>query len=68
MSATSDRAKTRELAARQRDGLSVVLRWHPCDDAVTVVVDDAKTGDRFQFAVDRARALDAFYHPYAYAA
>jgi hypothetical protein len=68
MSATTDRAKTRELAARQRDGLSVVLRWHPCEDAVTVEVDDAKTGDRFEIAVDRTHALDAFYHPYAYAA
>jgi hypothetical protein len=68
MSATTDRAKTRELAARKRDGLSVVLNWHPCKDAVTVSVDDAKTGDRFEIAVDRARALDAFYHPYAYAA
>ena len=28
---------SKELAARQRDGLSVVLRWHPREDAVTVV-------------------------------
>jgi hypothetical protein len=68
MSANTHRAQTRELAARKRDGLSVVLNWHPCKDAVTVSVDDAKTGDHFEIAVDRARALDAFYHPYAYAA
>jgi hypothetical protein len=68
MRATTDRAQTRELAARKRDGLSVVLSWHPCEDAVTVSVDDAKTGDRFEIAVDHKRALDAFYHPYAYAA
>jgi hypothetical protein len=69
MSATTTcRAQTRELAARERDGLSVVLQWHPCEDAVTVSVDDAKTGDRFEIAVERTRALDAFYHPYAYAA
>jgi hypothetical protein len=31
-------------------------------------VTDSRTGDRFQLAVDRRRALDAFYHPFAYAA
>jgi hypothetical protein len=62
------RTQSRELAARQRDGLSVVLRWHPREDAVTVSVADAQTGDRFEIAVDRESALDAFYHPYAYAA
>jgi hypothetical protein len=68
MSATAVRKHSRELATRQSQGLAVVLRWHPCEDAVTVSVDDAKTGDRFEIAVDRTRALDAFYHPYAYAA
>jgi hypothetical protein len=65
MSATR---QSKELAARQRDGLRVVLRWHPCADAVTVAVDDDHTGDRFEIAVEREHALDAFYHPYAYAA
>ena len=65
MSATR---QSKELAARQRDGLSVVLRWHPREDAVTVLVADERTGDRFEIAVERAHALDAFYHPYAYAA
>lgn len=59
---------SKELAARQRDGLSVVLRWHPREDAVTVSVADERTGDRFEIAVERTHALDAFYHPYAYAA
>ena len=65
MSATR---QSRELAARQRDGLRVVLHWNPSDDAVTVAVDDDRTGDRFEIAVEREHALDAFYHPYAYAA
>jgi hypothetical protein len=60
--------QTRELAARRRAGLSVVLRWHPDADAVTVKVADSRTGDRFEIRVDREHALDAFYHPYAYAA
>ena len=61
------RSRSRELARRQGDGLFVVLRWDPWKDAVTVSVADAHTGDRFEIAVDRGCALDAFYHPYAYA-
>jgi hypothetical protein len=46
----------------------VLLLWHPAEDALTVEVDDTRVGDRFQLAVAPDRALDAFYHPYAYAA
>jgi hypothetical protein len=60
--------QTRELAARESDGIHVVLLWHPDEDALTVSVDDTRVGDRFQVAVAPNRALDAFYHPYAYAA
>jgi hypothetical protein len=60
--------KARELASRESDGLAVRLVWHPGNDAVTVSVTDSRTGDRFQLAVDRTHALDAFYHPFAYAA
>jgi hypothetical protein len=56
------------LASRESDGLAVSLLWHPRDDSVTLSVADSRTGDRFQLAVDRERALDAFYHPFAYAA
>ena len=59
---------TRELAVRDSDGVHVRLLWHPADNAVTVAVEDARVGDRFQLAVAPDRALDAFYHPYAYAA
>ena len=61
-------AQTRELAARGRDGVSVRLLWHPRANAVTVLVEDARVGDRFRLAVAPERALDAFYHPFAYAA
>ena len=60
--------ETRELAARESDGLHVLLLWHPDEDAVTVSVEDERAGDRFQIAVAPDRALDAFYHPFAYAA
>lgn len=68
MTAATSRNQTQELASRESDGLSVVLLWHPRTDAVTVSVVDSRTGDRFQLAVERERALDAFYHPFAYAA
>ena len=59
---------TRELAARESDGISVRLLWHPQENAVTVSVEDARVGDCFQLAVTPERALDAFQHPFAYAA
>ena len=49
-------ATTRELAARESDGIHVLL------------VEDTRLGDRFRIAVAPERALDAFYHPFAYAA
>ena len=59
---------TRELAARDSDGIHVLLLWHPRANALTVSVEDARLGDGFQLAVAPERALDAFYHPFAYAA
>jgi hypothetical protein len=63
--ATTD---TRELAARESDGIHVLLLWHPRANALTVSVEDARLGDCFQLSVAPHRALDAFYHPFAYAA
>jgi hypothetical protein len=61
-------ASIRELAARESEGISVRLLWHPRENAVTVSVEDARVGDCFQLAVAPERALDAFHHPFAYAA
>ena len=63
---TSPTPTTCELAARESDGVRVLLLWHQREDAVTVSVEDARTGQGFEFAVARACALDAFYHPFAY--
>ena len=60
--------ESRELAARESDGIHVLLLWHPRENAVTVTVEDARVGNRFQLAVAPDRALDAFYHPFRYAA
>ena len=65
---TFEAPQTRELAARESDGVRVLLLWHPDENALTASVEDARVGDRFQLAVARDRALDAFYHPFAYAA
>jgi hypothetical protein len=61
-------AETRELAERESDGVHVLLLWHPTDNALSFSVEDARVGERFRLAVAPDRALDAFYHPYAYAA
>jgi hypothetical protein len=60
--------QTRELAERESDGIHVLLLWHPDGNALTVSVEDARVGDRFRLGVAPDRALDAFYHPFAYAA
>ncbi|HEU0246126.1 MAG TPA: hypothetical protein VFR38_03500 [Gaiellaceae bacterium] len=61
-------AQSLELAVRESDGLHVLLLWHPDENALTVTVEDARVGDRFHLTVAPDRALDAFYHPFAYAA
>ena len=64
----SPERQTRELAARDSDGIHVLLLWDPREDELTVAVEDARDGDRFQLAVAPEPSLDAFYHPFAYAA
>jgi hypothetical protein len=57
----------RELDRRQANGLEVVLLWNG-NDSVSVSVNDSGSGDAFELEVDAADALDAFRHPFAYAA
>jgi hypothetical protein len=66
MNALIDR--TRELALRETDGVRVRLLWHPHQNAVSVTVEDTRTDQQFELPVERQRALQAFYHPFAYAA
>ena len=61
-------AHDKELAHRQNDGIDVTLLWHSDDDSVVVSIHDAKSDYAFEVGVPRERALDAFYHPFAYAA
>jgi len=57
-----------ELATRESGTLHVELLWAQETDLVSVSVDDPATGDNFEFVVDNGSAIDAFYHPFAYAA
>ncbi len=59
---------TRELDRRFSGGIDVRLMWDSEDGRLFVAVGDRKTGQVFELDVpDRARALDVFHHPYAYA-
>jgi hypothetical protein len=60
--------KYRELAYRANDGVEVGLYWSTEEDHLLIVVDDLRSGDLFEYMVSAAEAMDAFEHPYAYAA
>ena len=57
-----------ELAHRRSDGVDVYLFWNEFTSRVTVDVVDERADDSFELEVDGRHALDAFNHPYAYAA
>jgi hypothetical protein len=44
------------------------LYWSERANRVTVKVYDARSDEGFEFEVDGRRALDAYRHPFAYAA
>jgi hypothetical protein len=58
----------RELAHRVSDGVEVTLYWAKSDGSVVVSVVDHNSERVFEVTVPSDRALDAFHHPYAYAA
>jgi hypothetical protein len=60
-------APTRELAQRLSGTVEVLLLWHPEIERVDLSVHDPTTGTGFHVEVAPSDALDAFYHPYAYA-
>ena len=57
-----------ELAQRQNDGIEVSLFWSRSNGSVSVEVRHLATEEIFELDVDPALALDAFYHPFAFAA
>jgi len=56
-----------ELAHRKNNGLEVTLLWDSETNHVAVEVVDELAGEAFTLPVPGSNALDAFYHPYAYA-
>jgi hypothetical protein len=58
----------RELNHRVNDGIEVRLLWNTETDRVSVSVAEPRYDVSFAFNVAAADALDAFHHPYAYAA
>lgn len=58
----------RELAHRAADGIEVTLFWNTAADEVSLEVFDHGSDNVFYLPVAPNRAMDAFHHPYAYAA
>lgn len=56
-----------ELAYRANGGTEVALYWDAEAGELFVCVADHESNDAFAINVAADRALDAFYHPYAYA-
>lgn len=61
-------ASWEELASRTSSGLEVTLLWQRDRKDVNVRVIDSRTEEAFELTVAGESALEAFYHPYAYAA
>jgi hypothetical protein len=55
-----------ELAFRESDGIEVALLWDGLEDRVLLNVRDRRTGEWFVCGIDRADALEAYRHPFAY--
>lgn len=58
----------RELAHRTSDGIEVTLFWNEPSTRVTIAVVDTRSAEALEFEIDGSAALDAFNHPYTYAA
>ena len=61
-------ATTRELAQRLSGADEVLLLWHPESDRVELSVRNLASGVGYEIEIAPADAIDAFYHPFAYAA
>ena len=57
-----------ELHHRSADGIEVSLLWSRVTNALTVAVEDSRSGQSFVLPAPAEKALDVFEHPFAYAA
>jgi hypothetical protein len=60
--------RRRELAHRIADGIEVTLFWDQAADALGLEVRDWRTGEMLALDVEPHSALEAFNHPFPYAA
>jgi len=56
-----------ELHRRSADGIEVSLLWSRITNALTVAVEDSRSGLSFEVPAPAEKALDVFERPYAYA-
>jgi hypothetical protein len=68
MSAARQHETWSELAVRENDGLVVSLFWSKETNRVQISVVDQMVDAEMRIDVAGSCALDAFYHPFAYAA
>lgn len=64
---TSASSRTRELAERASSGTRVRLLWRQGTRQLWVEVREPDMDQALAIVVAPERALDAFYHPFAYA-
>jgi hypothetical protein len=57
-----------ELDRREGDGITVSLLWRKAVNIISIAVSDERTSEEFELSVAPDSALDAFRHPFAYAA
>jgi len=68
VSATEESWAT-ELLSRESGGMTVKLFWSRATNLVTISVADVASGTYFELVLDECEpALEAFHHPFAYAA
>jgi hypothetical protein len=57
-----------ELHHRSADGIEVSLLWSRGTNALTVAVEDSRSGLSFELPAPAEKALDVFEHPFVHAA
>ena len=60
-------ATVTELHHRSADGIEVSLLWSRATNALTVAVEDSRSGESFELSPPADKALEVFEHPFAYA-
>jgi len=59
---------TRVLAERRTGSVEILLLWHPMSNEVELRIHDTSKEAELGFRVPPGEAMEAFRHPYAYAA